>query len=88
MSNAARGETYVATGEITALKHELRDHAMELGAGVTKALLTSAESTEVLGGLGDNIVIEIKVDAAALFCPIVSTRPMARDDWSECDGWN
>lgn len=61
---------------------------MELGAGVSKPLLTSAESTEVLGGLGDNIVIEIEIDAAALFCPIVSTRPIMRDDWAEIDGWN
>jgi len=59
-------ETYVATGEVTALEHELRDHAVELGARVSKALLTSAEGTEVLSGLGDDIVVEGEVDAAGL----------------------
>jgi len=63
------------------LKHELRYHTVKLGTGVSKALLTSTKSTEVLGGLGDNIVIEIKVDAAALLCPAVSIGPMMRDSW-------
>jgi hypothetical protein len=41
---------------------------VELGARVTKALLTSAESAEVLDSLGDDVVEEVKVDAArALF---------------------
>lgn len=41
---------------------------MEGGALVAEALLAGAESTEVLGGLGDNAVIEVEVDAAALDC--------------------
>jgi hypothetical protein len=40
---------------------------VELGALVSKALLTGAESAEVLGRLGDNIVEELEVDAAGLF---------------------
>jgi hypothetical protein len=50
--------TYVATGEVTTLKHELGDDTVEGGAlvveGLARAagsLLTSAESAEVLGGL-------------------------------------
>jgi hypothetical protein len=50
--------TYVATGEVTTLEHELGDDTVEGGAlvveGLARAagtLLTSAESTEVLGGL-------------------------------------
>ena len=39
---------------------------MEGRALVTEALLASAESTEVLGGLGNNIVEEVEVDAALL----------------------
>lgn len=39
---------------------------MELGALVAEALLAGAESAEVLGGLGDNIVEELEVDAAGL----------------------
>jgi hypothetical protein len=38
---------------------------VELGAGVAEALLASAESAEVLSGLGDNVVVEGEVDAAA-----------------------
>lgn len=60
--------SYVATGEVTTLEHELGDHTVELGAGVAKALLASAESAEVLGGLGDDIVVEGEVDAAGAGC--------------------
>jgi hypothetical protein len=60
--------THVATGEVTALEHELRDDAVELGARVAEALLARAEGTEVLDGLGDDIVEELKVDAAGLLC--------------------
>ena len=56
--------TYVATGEVTALKHELRDDTVELAALVAEALLAGAERTEVLGGLGNDVVEELKVDAA------------------------
>jgi hypothetical protein len=41
---------------------------VELGAGVAEALLASAESAEVLSGLGDNVVVEGEVDAAAAGC--------------------
>ena len=57
--------SYVATGEVTTLEHELGDHTVELGAGVAEALLASAESAEVLSGLGDNVVVEGEVDAAS-----------------------
>jgi len=60
--------SYVATGEVTTLEHELGDHTVELGAGVAEALLASAESAEVLSGLGDNIIEEGEVDAAGAGC--------------------
>jgi hypothetical protein len=41
---------------------------VELGAGVAEALLASAESAEVLSGLGDNVVVESEVDAASAGC--------------------
>jgi hypothetical protein len=51
--------TYVATGEVTTLEHELGNDAVEgrtlVVEGLARAagtLLTSAESAEVLGGLG------------------------------------
>lgn len=56
--------TYVATGEITTLEHEVGDDTVELGARVAEALLTGAEGTEVLDGLWDYIVEELEVDAA------------------------
>lgn len=56
--------SYVATGEVTTLEHELGDHTVELGAGVAEALLAGAEGTEVLDGLGDDIVEELEVDTA------------------------
>jgi hypothetical protein len=50
--------TYVATGEVTTLEHELGDDAVEGGAlvveglaGIAGALLASAESAEILGSL-------------------------------------
>lgn len=60
--------TYVATGEVTTLEHELGDDAVEGRALVAEALLTGAESAEVLGGLGDDVGEEVEVDASALGC--------------------
>jgi hypothetical protein len=65
--------SYVATGEVTALKHEIRDDAVELvelGVGVTETLLACAESAEVLDRLGDDIVVEFEVDASSAGCLI------------------
>jgi hypothetical protein len=39
---------------------------VEFGAGVAEALLASAESAEVLGGLGDDVVEELKDNALRL----------------------
>jgi hypothetical protein len=55
---------YIATGEVTSLKHEIGDDAVEGRALVAKALLAGAESTEVLGGLGNDLVVEKKLKAA------------------------
>ena len=63
----------VAGGEVTTLGHELRDDSVEGATLVVKGLatladtsLTSAESSEVLGGLGDLIGIELHNDAAGV----------------------
>jgi len=59
--------SYIATSEVTTLKHELWDDSMELGANVALTLLLGfAKLLEVLGGLGDDIVEELEVDAARL----------------------
>ncbi len=65
-------ETHIAAGKVTTLKHELRDHTMEFGSRIAEALLAGAKSTEVLGGLGNNIIVEVEVDAALLLCRYVS----------------
>ena len=60
------GDTHIATGEVTALEHELGNHAMELGARVTKTLLASAKGAKVLSGLGGGVFIEVEIDTAGL----------------------
>lgn len=54
----------VASGEITALAHEIRDDSVERGRLVSNASLTGAESTEVLGSLWHYISIKLEGDAA------------------------
>jgi hypothetical protein len=61
-------ETYIAASEIASLQHELRDDAMEARASVSEAFLTGAKSTEVLGSLWNNIVVEVEFDATGLLC--------------------
>ena len=63
-----RRVTYIATGEITSLKHEVGDHTMELGALVSKPFLASAKGAEVLGRFGGDVIVEEEVDSAFLFC--------------------
>jgi hypothetical protein len=53
----------VAAGEITALKHELGDHTVELGAFIAKPVLASCELPEVSCGIGDDVVIELEYDS-------------------------
>jgi hypothetical protein len=59
---------YVATGEVTALKHELRDDTVEGRASISETLLAGAKSAEVLSSLWDYIIVEIEVDATLLLC--------------------
>ena len=55
----------VASCEIAALAHEAGNDAVEAAAFETEALFTSAESAEVLGGLG-GLVEEIHGDASCI----------------------
>ena len=55
----------VVGGEITALKHEPRDHAVEGGIRVTITLLTSREHSEVLCGLGNDTVVQCENDSTS-----------------------
>ncbi len=61
----------VAGGEITALDHELLDDAVEDAAlvaqglaGLAEALLAGAETAEVLGRLGHDVIVQLEGDAA------------------------
>jgi hypothetical protein len=56
----------VATGEVTTLEHEIGDDTVEGRALVAEAVLASAELLEVAGGLGDDVVVELEVNAASL----------------------
>jgi hypothetical protein len=53
------------TTYITTLKHELGNDPVETRTGVSETLLPGAESTEVGGGLGDNVVVEFEGDSAS-----------------------
>ena len=50
----------VPSSEVSALAHEVGDDTVEGGALVSEPLLSSAESSEVLSSLGDNIVPQLK----------------------------
>jgi hypothetical protein len=52
-----RETSAVAASKVTALKHELLNDAVELGAGVAVALLARAQCREVRGGFGHILVI-------------------------------
>ena len=54
----------VAVGEVTTLDHELLDDSMESRALITESFFPCAQSTEVLGGLGDCLPIESNDDSA------------------------
>jgi len=57
--------SYIATGEVTALEHELRNDAVEFAVAVRLSLGTTlADGAEVLRGLGDDIIKELEGDAA------------------------
>ena len=60
----------IAIGEVATLNHELLDDSVEGGSLVTEALLARAQSTEVLGGLGNCLPIETYDDSAQFLIPV------------------
>ena len=62
----SESQTYVMAGEVASLKHEVRNHPVKCRAFISKALLASAQGTEILRGLGDNFVVELEVNTAGL----------------------
>ena len=59
---------------------------MEGRALVAEALLAGAESTEVLGRLGDDVVVELEVDAAILDCWESKSSAVIRYSGVDCGG--
>lgn len=51
--------TSVVVGEVTTLEHELGDDSVEARTGVSEAVLSSAELSEVSSGLGDDVVVAV-----------------------------
>lgn len=77
-------ETYVATGKVTSLEHELRDDAVEGRSSISEALFTSAESSEILGGLWDYVIVKVEVDTTGLLyegCVLAVDRGMDGFGW-------
>ena len=56
----------IAIGKVTTLNHELLDHSVESRSLVAEPLFPCAQSTEVLGGLGDGLAIKTNHDSAQL----------------------
>merc|ERR1712018_1057371 len=54
----------IAGSEVSPLAHEVGDHSVEGGALVAESLLSSAQSTEVLSSLVDNIIPQLHDDFA------------------------
>ena len=50
----------VVVGEVSALAHEVGDHAVEGGVSEAEALLAGTEGAEVLGGAGNHITAELE----------------------------
>lgn len=60
----------ITIGEVTTLNHELLDDSVESRSLVTKALLPSAQSTEVFSGLGHCLPIETNHDSSQFFVAV------------------
>jgi len=56
----------VAPGEVTTLEHELGDDTVERGTLISEAVLASGKLTEVLGSLGDDVVVQLEGDATGV----------------------
>ncbi|KAH3659989.1 hypothetical protein OGAPHI_007194 [Ogataea philodendri] len=52
----------VEVGDVSTLQHEARNHSVENGVLVSKALLAGTQCSEVLGGLWNDLVVQVKHD--------------------------
>jgi hypothetical protein len=68
----------VVVGKVTALAHELGNHAVEDTSFVAVSFLACAEGTEILGCLGDDVGTQFHFDAA---CWAVADGDVKVHDW-------
>lgn len=64
----------VTPGEVATLNHKILDHTVEGRALVSIALLSSSQSAEVLGSLGDSAAVKTHCDAADLFVAMLDVK--------------
>jgi hypothetical protein len=62
----------VTLGEVTALDHKVLDDTVESRTLITKALLASSQSAEVLSCLGDSLAVEAHNDTAELLVTLLN----------------
>ena len=82
----------ISSSEVASLAHELLDHSVETAALVVQwfagdlrvALLASAERAEVLGGLWDNVGVELKDYSAGW---LVVQGDVEEHLWARGIGW-
>ena len=60
-----KGGSQLTPGEVTALQHKLGDDTVERASFVSESMLAGGKLTEVLGGLGNNVVVELEDDATS-----------------------
>lgn len=60
--------THVVVGEVTTLEHELGNDTVERRALIAVSLRSGAKNSEVLGGLGNNIIVQLEGDPAKRLC--------------------
>lgn len=68
MRGREREFTYIATSEITSLKHEFGNHTMELGALVSETFLASTKGAKVFNCFRADMIVQDEVNSAFLFC--------------------
>lgn len=83
----------ISSREISSLAHKLLNHSVEAGALVVKrlagnwavALLAGAERAEVLGGLWDDVAVELEDNASGW---LVVQRDVEEHLWAGGVGWS
>ena len=74
-----RGVSQLTLCKVTALQHESRDDTVERAPFVSKSVLASREFTEVPGGFGDNVIVELEDDATSVLVVDGDIKLVAKD---------